>query len=116
MEIVYHSKKVEKQCTSFKEAKKEFGERIATKLMAKINFIEEATCLNDLIQMTYNFHSLSGKRDGEFAIDVASRRDPYRLILVPLDDEGNRFVPCHIDKIANVSKVVLILEVSKHYE
>lgn len=69
---------------------------------------------------TFHFHKLLNKNsrnlEGYFAIDVKSRRDHWRIILQPLDEDGNPYVPCNIDEIAGRVKVVEISEVSKHYE
>ena len=53
--------------------------------------------------------------EGYFAIDVKSRREPWRIILQPLDEEKNAYVPCNIDEIAGKVKIVEIMEVSKVY-
>ena len=54
--------------------------------------------------------------EGYFAIDVKSRKEPWRIILEPLDENKNPFVPCNIDEIAATVRIVGIVEVSKHYE
>lgn len=54
--------------------------------------------------------------EGYFAIDVKSRRDQWRIILQPLDENEKPYVPCNIDQIAGKVSVVEISEVSKHYE
>ena len=56
------------------------------------------------------------KLSGCFAIDVKGRRCPWRLIIRPLNENHDPFVPCHIDEIAETVEVVAILEASKHYE
>lgn len=38
------------------------------------------------------------------------------IIVQPLDDEGNPFIPCNIDEISGTVRIVEIREVSKHYE
>ena len=53
---------------------------------------------------------------GFFAIDVKTRRDKWRIILQPLDEEERPFRPCNIDEIAAVVRIVEIREVSPHYE
>ena len=119
MKIIYSNKKTEKQCSSLKEATKLFGgdRRLATSLMAKNNAIEQADVMKDIIVMpTFRFHSLSGKLEGFFAIDVKTIRDKWRIILQPLDEAENVFVPCHIDEIAAAVRIVGIREVSAHYE
>ncbi|MCR5344614.1 MAG: hypothetical protein K6E46_00980, partial [Lachnospiraceae bacterium] len=68
----------------------------------------------------FHFHKLDNKSGrnlrGYFAIDVKSRRDAWRIILEPLDDNKQPYDTCNIDEIAQVVRTVKILEVSKHYE
>lgn len=119
MKIVYANKKTEKQCTSMKEATRLFGgnELLARSLLSRINAIEQADVINDIIvYKPFRFHNLKGKRNGYFAIDVKSVRDKWRIVLQPLDENNNVFDPCHIDEIAKTVKVVEIDEVSAHYE
>ncbi|WP_022763549.1 hypothetical protein [Butyrivibrio sp. AD3002] len=123
MEIVYQNKKVEKQCTGLKEAKKLFGgsEALALSLLARINAIEKAETIKDIVvQKQFSFHNLHNvgkqKLDGYFAIDVKTRKDPWRIILRPLNNEREPFIPCNIDEIAEAVEIVEIKEVSKHYE
>jgi proteic killer suppression protein len=54
--------------------------------------------------------------EGFFAIDVKSRRDQWRIILEPLDENKEPYVPCNIDEISQYVRIVEIMEVSKHYE
>lgn len=119
MKIVYTKVKVERQCTSLKEAKKLFGgnNSLAASLLSRINAIEQAEVLKDIILMPpFHFHNLQGNRKGLFAIDVKSRRDKWRIILCPLDESGEEYNPCNIDEIAGTVKIVEITEVSAHYE
>ena len=64
---------------------------------------------------TFHFHKLSGNMDGFFAIDVKTRRDPWRIIIQPLDENEEPYDPCNIDEIAGVVRIVEVKEVSKHY-
>lgn len=123
MELVYASDKIKNQCTNLKIAKKVFGgdTSLATSLLARINALEQADTIKDIIvQPTFHFHNLSNKYgrnlDGFFAIDVKSRKDPWRIILQPLDENKDTFDPCYIDRIASCVRIVKITEVSKHYE
>lgn len=123
MEVIYESKRVEKQCTSVKEVKKLFGgdTKLAEKLQSKINALKQAPTLKDIVvQPQFHFHKLSNKDgsdlEGYFAIDIKGRRGPWRLILQPLDDRKEPFDPCNIDEIASIVEIVGIMEVSKHYE
>ena len=54
--------------------------------------------------------------EGYFAIDVKSRKEPWRIILQPLDENEDPFDSSNIDQIAAIVKIVEISEVSRHYE
>lgn len=119
MKIIFTSEKVRQQCTNLKVAAKLFGgdKKLATSLLARVNAIENADVIKDIIAMPpFHFHNLHGKMDGYFAIDVKTRRDKWRIILQPLDKNERPFDPCHIDEIAAIVKIVEIREVSAHYE
>ena len=123
MELVYANDKVCIQCTSLKAARKLFGgqEAMAISLMARINALQNALSIKDIIvQKPFRFHQLKNKKgknlEGFFAIDVKTIRDPWRLILRPLDNDKRPFVPCHIDEIAEFVEIVEVREVSNHYE
>lgn len=123
MEIVYESQKAERQCSSLKEAKKLFGgdAKLAEKLLSRINALKQAQTLKDIVvQPQFHFHKLSNKGgknlEGYFAIDIKGRKDPWRLILRPLNERGEPFDPCNIDEIASMVEIVGITEVSRHYE
>ena len=122
MEVVYSTSKIEKQCTVLKEAGKLFGgdKDLAVSLMARINALKQAETIKDIIvQPTFHFHKLGNKNgrnlEGYFAIDVKSRREQWRIILEPLDEKKEPYVPCNIDVIAESVRIVKIEEVSKHY-
>ncbi len=119
MKINYASDEVRRQCTSLKAATKLFGGNkiLARSLLARINAIANADVIRDIIAMpSFHFHNLHGKLEGLFAVDVKSRRDKWRIVLQPLDEEGQPFDPCHIDEIAAIVRIVEIKEVSPHYE
>ena len=114
MKIKYANDKVKQQCTSLKTAIKLFGgnKKLATSLLARINAIEGAVVIKDIIAMpTFHFHNLHGNLEGFFAIDVKGRKDKWRIILQPLDEDEQPFDPCHIDEIAVVVRIVEIREV-----
>lgn len=123
MELVYTDAKTEEQCSSLKAARKLFGgnDALAKSLFARINALKQAETIKDIIvQPTFHFHKLENKAgrdlEGYFAIDVKSRRDQWRIILEPLDENKKQYVPCNIDEIAQNVRIVEIAEVSKHYE
>lgn len=111
MNITYSNNRVEKQCTDFRKAKKDFPEKIAKNLHKVIQFIENADSLEDVINMpTYNFHNLKGDRKGVFAIDIDGRRSGYRL-LVSFYEVNNEIVFSQSVSIEDIE----IKEVSNHY-
>lgn len=123
MELIYSDKKTEKACTSMKEARKLFGGNndMAVGLHSRINALQQAETIKEIIdRKPFHFHKLknNGKRnlEGCFAIDVKSRKEAWRIILEPLDENKEPYNPCNIDVIASVVRIVEIKEVSKHYE
>lgn len=123
MQLEYKSDKVMLQCTSMKEAKKLFGGNniLAISLLSRINALESADTIKDIIvQNSFRFHKLTNKNrrnlEGYFAIDVKSKKEKWRIILQPLDEEKKPYDPCHIDEIAGIVKIIEIMEVSNHYE
>lgn len=119
MKIVYKNDTVKAQCTSQKAATKLFGgdKRMAVSLLSRINAIEQADVIKDIIVMRpFRFHQLHGKLDGLFAIDVKTIRDKWRVILQPLNDDEEAFDPCNIDEISSKVRIIEIREVSAHYE
>ena len=90
-------------------------------LLARINSLESAEHIKDInVQPAFRFHSLKNKKgrnlEGFFAIDVKTIREPWRIILQPLDENKQPYVPCNIDEIADYVRVVEVMEVSNHYE
>ena len=83
MEIVYANKKIQKVCDSLATMRREFGNRRAQALEARIQQLEEATCLEDLRHVAGGWHELGQNRKGQIAANVGH---PYRLIVEPVDD------------------------------
>ena len=108
MELVYASDKVRIQCTSVKAAKKLFGgnAELVKSLFARINALQMADTIMDIIvQPTFHFHKLGNMNrknlEGFFAIDVKSRKEQWRVILQPLNENKEPFEPCQIDRISS---------------
>ena len=119
MKIIYPNPDVEQQCTNLKAALKLFGgnRALAVSLLARINAIEQAPVIKDIIVIpSFRFHKLKGNMKHFFAIDVKTIREKWRIILLPLDENEQAFDPCNIDEIASVVTIVEIKEVSAHYE
>lgn len=123
MDLVYASDKVKSQCTSIKAANKLFGgdTALSKSLLSRINALRSANNIKDIIvQPTFRFHALKNKKgkdlEGYFAIDVKSIREPWRIIVQPLNSDKQPYNPCNIDEIAEYVIIVEITEVSRHYE
>jgi len=121
VKVKYKNKKVQKQCTNLKEAQKAFSDKITKKLFATINYIDNAKNLGDIINMPiYHFHHLKqDKRISskyQYAIDIDGRKSPYRLIITPLDCNEEVVTSTDLKELNNCTNVLLVLEVSKHYE
>lgn len=116
IEIRYKTSQVEKVCKDFKFAKKKLNERVATKLHAMINLLENVDNLNEVNMMRiYNLHHLEGKRKGQYALDLG-RSLGYRLVLTPLDENGEQYKEDDVNILYSSTKIILVWEVSNHYE
>ena len=123
MKVNYSTEQVKNLCEDLRIAKKFFNGNtlLANSLMARINALKQADTIKDIIvQPAFHFHKLINKNgrdlEGYFAIDVKSRREQWRIIIEPLDENEQTYNPCNIDEIAENVRVVEIMEVSKHYE
>lgn len=102
-----------------KTALKLFGgdKNLALSLLSRINAIENADVIKDIIMTPqFHFHKLQRNYEGYFAIDVKTRRDKWRIILCPLNENEEKYQQCHIDELADNVKIIEIREVSAHYE
>ena len=52
----------------------------------------------------------------DFCYRCKNERDPWRIIIQPLDENEEPYDPCNIDEIAGVVRIVEVKEVSNHYE
>ena len=117
IEIQYKDKKVEKLCTDLRKAKKDLPANVAEKLHALINLIESADNLKDIDELQiYHLHPLQGQREGQYALDVAGRRAGYRLVIIPLDADGNEWKEKDVNVVYKATEVIIAWEVSNHYE
>ncbi len=98
MEIVFRTRKLEKEYTESARAIKAYGIDVAKKYIGRINIIKNTRDMDELMSLRgLRCHPLKGDRQGEYAIKLTKF---YRLIFTL---EGNQM------------KVVCIEEVSKHY-
>lgn len=101
---------------NYKQAQKKLGKNVADKLHKTLQFIDASVCLMDIKNMiTFRLHPLKGDRKGTYAIDLG-KRTGFRLILIPVDQNGNRWTTENDITIYNSTDTVILMEVSKHYE
>lgn len=81
MKIGYKNKKLQDLCEKSASANKALGPNCAKKLMVRMQALEAATRVTDLV--AGNPHPLSGDRHEEFALDLAKG---WRLTFVPAHD------------------------------
>jgi len=115
MEILYKNKKAEQQFSSKYKNKWKYPEMVKTKLQSVENAFIAATSLQDIVSIRhYRFHSLKGDRNHEWSISLGNTG--YRVTLIPCDDNGNTIIDGDIIAQCKKIKVVLVTEVSNHYE
>ena len=69
----------------------------AEKLLALINLLESALTLQDIAVLSiYHLHPLTGSRKGQHALGIAGRRAGYRLVVIPLDENGDEFAEADV--------------------
>ena len=111
MKVGYSSESVEKLCENEKEAKKKLGNDVAKKLFQRLGWLSAAPNL-DFFNSTYRclrIHMLKGEYDGMYAMEINKQ---YRLIFYPCNDEGEPDLESDFKAIS----IVMVQEVSKHYE
>ena len=123
MEIEYSSEEVKNQCESVKAAKKLFGGdvQLVSKLMSRVEALAAAETLKDIVvQKQFRFHKLENKGkkrlEGYYAIDVKTKKEPWRIILRPMRENGQAYDSFNVDELADKVEFVEIREVSNHYE
>ncbi|WP_323985029.1 type II toxin-antitoxin system RelE/ParE family toxin [Fusibacter ferrireducens] len=79
----YKSNKLERVCTNYSFAKKEYGDQMAILIHQRIDQIRSATSVEMLVQFSIGrCHPLRGNRKGEYAMDLVQ---PYRMIFEQKD-------------------------------
>lgn len=114
--IEFRDNKVKKLCTNYSAAQKSLNAEVAEALHALMNFIQNANDIQDIASIRrYNFHPLIGNRKGQYALDLG-RKLGWRLIVKPLDDDGRNIDASDERFYKDSALVILVWEVSKHYE
>jgi len=111
MQVSFRTKKLQRICCSQKAMGREFGTKMAKKLMQRLAELEAAETLEDMRSLpAARCHELTQDRKGQLAVDLAH---PQRLVSEPDHDP----VPAKPDGGLDWSQVtqVLVLEVVDYH-
>ena len=108
MEVSFASRSMQKACSVQREARKEWGERLARKVQQRLMELKNAAdTLADISHLPpARCHELTGDRAGQLSVDLVH---PFRLIFTPDHDPVPRKPDGGLDR-AKVTKI-LVLEV-----
>lgn len=115
MVIKYKNKSAEQQFSSKHQKRWRYPEAVKEKLKATENFIEQASSLLDIVNYPpFHFHQLRGNRKGEWSIYLG--KTGYRVTLIPCDGDGEEILTGDIIAQCKSIRIVVVTEVSNHYE
>lgn len=115
MNIIYKNATAKKQFSSEYKKSWRYPEKVKEKLQAAENFILKATTLSDIVNyQPFHFHQLKGDRKSEWSIYLGNTG--YRVTLFPCDDLGTPIINGDIIAQCKLIKIVMVTEVSNHYE
>ncbi|MBE7054684.1 MAG: addiction module toxin RelE [Ruminococcaceae bacterium] len=115
MKILFKNKSVEKQFSSEYANTWRYPKQVQKKLQAAENFIKQATSLKDISSFSpFRFHRLEGTRKSEWSISLGNTG--YRVTIIPCDDNDNPIVSGDILEHCKSIRIILVTEVSNHYE
>lgn len=91
MEVIFKTKKLERQCTISAETRKDLGLEMAEKVWQRIGELKSADSLEFMIQYGIGrCHPLHGARKDQYALDLVQ---PFRMIVI-IAKEGVIQVEC----------------------
>ena len=121
MQIIYQSRRAEKQFSPECKDAWKYSDADAERIEATYLFIVNAESLQDLrLFPPLHLEIMKGRLKnrkrwtGEWSIRVVGTS--YRGIFIPCDDEGMGLTDGDVLKSAATIKVLLVTEVMKHYE
>jgi len=98
VEVVFRTRKLEREYREYAKATRSYGHDVARRYIERINIIKHARDIHELKALpSLNCHQLKGKRREQYGISLTGY---YRLII---SLKGNEL------------EIVQIEEVSKHY-
>lgn len=115
MIITYKNRKAEQSFASAFSSSWRYPKDVILHLKKTENFINNATSLQDIVcYRPFRFHPLQGQRKGEWSITLGNTK--YRVTLIPCDEEGKKIINGDIISKCKEIKIIMVTEVSNHYE
>ena len=111
MEILFKTRKLQKRISSEAELVRKYGKENAKMIMRRMLVLQAAECLADVPRRPPDrCHALSGKRKGQYAVDV---KHPRRIIMEP----ANNPIPLLEDGSVDLARVtsIRIVEVKDYH-
>jgi proteic killer suppression protein len=112
MDITFSSEKLAKIFNSEKSLMREYGTENGNRIKRRMAVLMAAQCLEDVpIQPPDRRHELSGRRKGQFAVDL---KHPHRLIFEP----NHNPLPRKSDNGLDLKQInaITILEVKDYHD
>lgn len=111
MKILFHSRRLKKECNEHKKLVRKHGPIRAKKIRQRLDDLRAAEVLEDMRYGPGRLHPLKGNRAEQFSLDLDG---PYRLIFEP----ANNPIPRKEDGGLDWTKItaVTILEVKDTHE
>ncbi len=89
MIVIFQSKKLEKQLTSFKETQKSFGSDMAVQIHLRIKQLQAADSLEDMVKSHVGgCHPLKGNLQGVYALHL---KEPHRMLVVKIVQDSKDY-------------------------
>lgn len=117
MDVEFKNNNAKRLCNDLAFAKKKLGAVVSEKLFSHMDYIRNAGNFSDIMSYPpFHCHKLQGDLKDYFALDVG-RTLGYRIIIDPLDENNNSLKnEKDINIIKNCTKIVLVVEVTNHYD
>lgn len=78
MKVTYKTQKLKKCCTQLSDAKKAYGDKMATKIHQRMNELTAIDSVEEMVSARLGrCHQLKGYRKEEYAVDLIH---PFRLL------------------------------------
>lgn len=115
MKILYKNRKVEEQFNPLYRGKWRYPKQVIFKLIDTANLIKSIETFYDISRYPpFHLEKLKGTRKDEWSIRLGNTG--YRVTLIPCDENGILHVDGDILARCKTIKIIMITEVSNHYE